>query len=608
MLEADFQEYSQNFKGPHFRNPPALAERPFPVRRLLIIGSCLAGAIREHCRCPSDFILFNGGVMPPLPQDPASYDFQIVQIPLRIVMRDDDLWHLSYHQIDAFEQALAAATERLQMFFDQFLQYHQRTGLPAFVLNFMVPTQNPNGKLFSFFDVRNVQFFILRLNMALEQLCQKRALCHVLDVDNIANTHGKRFFSDESLNWYAHGATTPVITDGADGSRIEATPHTHEHYELFHQGLFFEAIIAEAVASYKILRQVEPIKMIVVDLDDTLWKGVSGEKENAERIMTAIWPEPLVPMSEGWPLGVAEALLYCKRRGLLLGIISKGDESHVRKMLPQIYDGKLSLDEFGIHRISWEPKSANMRCILETVNLLPESVLFIDDSPAERQLMQAAYPAMKIIGKYFQYTRHLLLFSAETQVPAISAESGRRTDMIQRQAVRETKRKEMSEAEFLASLQVDVHFYEINDPADPKCHRAVELINKTNQWNSTGERTDLHDIASRLRAGQRLFGFAVKDQFVAYGDVGFLFVRQNRILQFVMSCRVVGLLVEMCVFRQVMEHLGCNELRMEFRKTPRNQPLQTYLAAKFALCDGGYVISGDALAATPNSVSSSGHR
>src|SRR5262245_7412573 len=103
-------------------------------------------------------------------------------------------------------------------------------------MNFLVPTQNPNGKLFPFFDVRNVQFFILRLNMALEQLCRQRNLCHVLDADNIANTHGKRFLTDESINWYGHGATTPVITDGVDGSRIEKTPPTHEHFELFHQG------------------------------------------------------------------------------------------------------------------------------------------------------------------------------------------------------------------------------------------------------------------------------------------------------------------------------------------------------------------------------------
>ena len=50
MIEPDFPEYSQHFKAPHFRNPPALASAPVPLRRLLIIGSCFAGAIQERCR------------------------------------------------------------------------------------------------------------------------------------------------------------------------------------------------------------------------------------------------------------------------------------------------------------------------------------------------------------------------------------------------------------------------------------------------------------------------------------------------------------------------------------------------------------------------------
>src|SRR5262249_33831363 len=150
----------------------------------------------------------------------------------------------------------------------------------AFVMNFMVPSMNPNGKLFPFYDIRNIQFFLMNLNMALEHLCRQRSLCHVLDVDGIANSYGKRFITDESLGWYSHGATTPVLTDGLDGSRIERTPPTSEHYELMDQGVFFEAIINEAVASYKILRQFAPIKLIVVDLDDTIWKGVAGERES----------------------------------------------------------------------------------------------------------------------------------------------------------------------------------------------------------------------------------------------------------------------------------------------------------------------------------------
>jgi FkbH-like protein len=214
------------------------------------------------------------------------------------------------------------------------------------------------------------------------------------------------------------------------------------------------------------------------------------------------------------------------------------------------------LEDFAVRKINWQPKADNIEAILAEVNLLPKSVVFIDDNPVERAAIKAAFPDIRVLGPNPYLWRRILLWAPETQVATITAESAARTEMVQKQVEREGQRKRLSRAEFLASLEVRAGLHEIVSTADGRFARTLELINKTNQFNTTGRRWTLQEFTGFFREGGRCFVLDVTDCYTAYGIVGVLLTSGNEIIQFVMSCRVVGMDVEIAAIAGVLQALA----------------------------------------------------
>src|SRR5262249_43428014 len=150
---------------------------------------------------------------------------------------------------------------------------------------------------------------------------------------------------------------------------------------------FITNLWREVKAMYLTIRQVDSVKVVICDLDDTLWRGVVAEDGIN-----------LVTQLEGWPLGLIEALAYLKRRGVLLAICSKNDEHRIRSLWPSIMCDQLSLSDFAVVKINWEPKSWNVDAILRETNLLARNAVFIDDNPAERQSVINDHPGIRVLG------------------------------------------------------------------------------------------------------------------------------------------------------------------------------------------------------------------
>ncbi len=145
--------------------------------------------------------------------------------------------------------------------------------------------------------------------------------------------------------------------------------------------------------------------------------------------------------------------------------------------------------------------------------------------------------------------------------------------MVQAQVEREQNRKKMSREEFLATLQVTMQLYQIPDAEHPKFQRAFELLNKTNQFNTNGKRWTLEEIGAAMKSGTRLFAFEVEDKYTRYGLVGVIIEERGDFKQFVMSCRTVGLDVELAAIFELIAALsadGIKELRAVNVDTPSN--------------------------------------
>ena len=551
-----------------FRCPADLALSESRPKRVLVIGSCLSAAwptvLENRYRdCVADHLLVNHAARLPerLPAEPQDYDFHVIQLPLRLVMREPMYFALPYSDRAAFEALFEKVRANLGQALSELMRWNQEHGILTFVCNFLVPQQNPLGRLLPRYDLSNFVYFIEKLNEALDEELRGYKNAYLFDFDQIAGTYGRRYLQDDAVWTIAHGAALSDTDWEEDQARLEPVDKMSRYYPLS-TGAFVQHAWTELLAMVRTIRQTDMVKLVLVDLDDTLWRGVAAEEAEASSLSR-----------EGWPLGFAEALMFLKKRGVLLGIVSKNDEDRVRGIWQRIYGNLIRLEDFAVRKINWQPKADNVEAILREVNLLPKSVLFIDDNPVERAAIKAAFPEMRVLGPNPYLWRRILLWAPETQVAAITAESASRTEMVQRQVERESQRKRLSREEFLTSLDVRASLAEIASTSDSRFTRALELINKTNQFNTTGRRWSLPECAGFLREGGRCFVLDVTDRFTAYGIVGVLLASGNEIVQFVMSCRVVGMDVEVAAVTGVLRAIaagGAAEYRATLVPTSAN--------------------------------------
>ena len=382
--------------------PQDLSISPGKVRRTIVFGSCLSQVWANHrdvtmAHPPEFFLSSLYTILPEAPPHAASeYDFLIIQIPARCISSDDRLWRLAYGNAEGHRRAFEEACAAIDLFVDNHLAWAFRFGIPAFVTNFFLPQGDLTGRLLPRYDLRNIVHFYGELNRHIETSIKRYPRAYLLDIDRIAASFGRRFVQDDGVLWAKHGSVMP--TEWPSEARIEPMPAMRDHYEVTWPSYFVAAVWAEAMAMHRTLTQVDPVKLVVLDLDDTLWMGVSGDDAQIGAAMV-----------ESWPLGIAEALMYLKKRGILLAIVSKNDEDRIRSIWPSIFGAAITLEDFAVIRINWRRKSENMMEILEAVNLLPLSTVFIDDNPVERAEMQSVFPQMRILGRYPFYIRRTLL-------------------------------------------------------------------------------------------------------------------------------------------------------------------------------------------------------
>lgn len=582
-----------------FRASRRLEATPLRIDKVLFVGQCLLQpwiAPIERTFAPDtrvDFVLFNHfmELQDDPPSRPADYAFQVVSPPLRIVLPETVYPNLAYSDSAAAEALFQGVCQRLDMVLDAAMKWNVRHGIQTFVTNFFVPQQNPDGRLLPRYDLRNMVFFIEKLNEHLAARIETYRGAAILDIDAISASIGRRYVQDDAVWIFAHGSMLYDHDIHYDIRRIERPPQpATAEFEIGTEA-FVGEVWGELVAMFRTLRRADSVKMVIVDLDDTLWRGVLAEEEAIQKYD-----------AEGWPLGLVEALLYLKRRGVILAIASKNEESVVARILEALYAPRLRLSDFALKRIDWRPKPETIAEMLEEANLLPENVVFIDDNPVEREAVARAFPAMRVLGDRLYAIRRDLLWSAETQVPTITRESERRGGMVRAQVDRERARRVMSREDFLASLDVSMTIFEVRD-RDPNFARAIELLNKTNQFNTTGRRWREDEMAGLLNAGMRMIGFTVADSFTDYGLVGIVLVESAGIVQFVMSCRVIGLGVEEAAVRIIADHLrevGAARITAALIETATNFPCrELYAKCGFERDDTGWTAAAASVVDCP---------
>jgi FkbH-like protein len=321
---------------------------------------------------------------------------------------------------------------------------------------------------------------------------------------------------------------------------------------------------------------LDAVKLVAVDLDDTMWRGIAAEGT--------------LGILEGWPMGFMETLLILKKRGILLAIVSKNDEQFIRSKWNDIVQGQISLDDFAVRKINFKNKAQNLADIIREVNLRLENVIMVDDNPVERAAIQEQLPGVRVLGSHLYYLKRVLLWSPETQQSVITNESSQKTEMVRGQLERETVRRSLSQEEFLQTLNLRVSLSLIRDTMDVHMNRTLELFNKTNQFNTTGTRYTLEQCHQLLAAGHRLYVIQAADRFTQYGLIGATWVHKNCVEHLVMSCRALGLAIEDAFLAHLSEQLASkSETVLSGKLLPTDANLacrQLYSRNGFAQVDG----------------------
>ena len=315
-------------------------------------------------------------------------------------------------------------------------------------------------------------------------------------------------------------------------------------------------------------------KLIIVDLDDTLWGGIVGD---------AGW-ENLV-LGGHHHIGEAyvdfqHALKSMQNRGILLAIVSKNEEQVALEAIRRHPEMVLKLEDFAGWRINWQDKVQNIIDLLTDLNLGLQSTVFIDDSPAERARVKEGLPEILVPD----WPEDPLLYPSTLlglrcfELPSLSREDLARTSMYLSEAKRrELKEKAGSLDEWLIHLSIQVQVEELH-PAN--LQRAAQLLNKTNQMNlSTRRMPEAELMAWAEHKQHRLWTLRVSDKFGDAGLTGIISLeiqnRSARIADFILSCRVLGRKIEETMLAVAIHYArvqGIENVHARYIATSKNKP------------------------------------
>lgn len=316
-------------------------------------------------------------------------------------------------------------------------------------------------------------------------------------------------------------------------------------------------------------------KCVVLDLDNTLWGGVAGE-DGFEGIK----------LGDTYPgncfKDFQRQLLRLYNRGILLAINSKNNEADAFRILDDHPDMVLRRRHFAAMRINWRDKATNLRELAAELNIGLDSFLFVDDNPAECELVRQQCPECDVVQVPSQpYLIPRIVFDfPEVENIHLTEEDRKKGEMYLAQAARKVHEEQFASSDlegFLRSLELKVAI----EPATPfSIPRVAQLTQKTNQMNMTTRRYTEARIQSF--AGDPAYGvYAVsaKDRFGDHGIIGVLILQHEGdsclIDTFLLSCRVIGRGIEDTMVQFALEEArerGVGKLVGEFIPTPKNAP------------------------------------
>ncbi|MGA2713510.1 MAG: HAD-IIIC family phosphatase [Bryobacteraceae bacterium] len=487
--------------------------------------------------------------------DPDSdlYAFQPNAVILAVQTRDlfPELWD-TYTDLSREEQK--ASLNKIGTLAEWVRIFRSRSAASLIIHNFEKPA-TPNAGLLDAQEQGGQSALIEELNQTLRGLTADVPGVHILDYEALVSRSGRDNWHDER-KWLT--MRMPIAADKLSAMAQEW------------------------------LRFLHPLcgrigKVLVTDLDNTLWGGVIGEDG-----MDGIKLGREYPGASHHAL--QRVLLDLHNRGILLAIASKNNETDAVQAIEHHPEMLLRERHFAARQIHWESKVDSLRRIAEELNVGLDSLVFLDDNPVERENVRLALPEVTVIELpsdsmgYAKAVRNCPLFERVS-----SSEEDRKRGTLYAE---QRQRKDLEQS----ATSVEDYYYSLNQRVElakvtkQTLGRAAQLLKKTNQFNLTTRRHGEADIA-RFAADPDwdVYLARVMDRFGDNGITGVCITHRAsgvcEIDTFLLSCRVIGRTVETAILHFIAEYnkkKGVSQIEGWFLPTQKNQPAESfYLSHKF---------------------------
>jgi len=340
------------------------------------------------------------------------------------------------------------------------------------------------------------------------------------------------------------------------------------------QPMSFESMVpyVQSLARHIASMFRESAKCLVLDLDNTMWGGVVGDDGVAG-----------LALGPGDPVGEAfsafqDYVAQLKARGVILAVCSKNEDANARAPFTELSTMSLTLEDLASFKANWDPKPDNIQAIAKELNIGLDAMVFVDDNPAERSLVEQTLPSVRVLHLSDDPADYpgMLDRTGWFDTPRISAEDTARTRQYQENTERDHLREHHTDYEgYLRSLGQEAV---IRPFEELHIDRITQLINKTNQFNLTTKRQNRSEIEERMHGEEYLTAYVrLADRF---GDNGLISVWYGRcegarlvIEQWLMSCRVFNRGVEQFLMNYIAEvagRRGLTEIHGTYVPTPKN--------------------------------------
>ena len=530
-------------------------------KKIAILGGSTTHDVKEML----ELFLMNVGIVPEFYESEYNQFWQVVMFdnPLLTEFAPDLIYiHTSSRNLRNFP-GIQEDSAQIEVLLDNEYQYFEQLWLkieetyhcPIIQNNFEMPFYRMLGNK-DCADVHGRMNFTNRLNQRFYEFAQTHSNFFIHDINYMAACYGLQKWADPFYwHMYKYACAVPAIPE----------------------------------LSYNLANIIKSIygknkKALVLDLDNTLWGGVVGD-DGADKI--EIGQE--TPMAQLY----SEFQQYLKSHkdlGILLTINSKNDEENALAGLNRP-DSVLKPEDFLVIKANWENKDRNIVEIASELNIGTDSLVFVDDNPAERSIVKMQVPEVAVpeIGDAVEYIARLDR-SGFFEVTHLSKDDLTRNEMYRANAERKKQQASFESYEdYLLSLEMKA---EIAAFSPVYMSRIAQLTNKSNQFNLTTKRLSLSDLEELVKdpAYITLYG-KLEDKFgdngvvsVVYGHTDACDSKVFHIDLWLMSCRVLKRDMEKAMLDELM--LKCQSAGIEIVKG------YYYPTAKNAMVKEFYAVQG----------------